>query len=764
MYVGETRDLLYYAQLTPTDGGGVALETDGECVTVDGTRVTAVSVGEATVTARTADGSATIKIKTEYRAANGVYLTTDGDTVQTVKAGEKPAPVAFSAALDGYADPDAKIVWTVNGEKRGEGVAFELAPATYGEYEVAASCDGLSRSETVRIYRETDARAYFDGELVQNGDFSSVRFYAVESIDSRNPRSVFEWTVNGTVESRSQIFDFTPRTAGSYEIAVKVNGNVRRFENGERVTVTATGERAPSVWTVDFDDCGGTFIRWRDGMTARSVAITDPNGARSVYELTDARYTERFSGGEFDATGLIDVCADTVGTYRLRITADGRGDEFEFAQYDKTAEPYLNNKVLCRNSFISSAAQADEWVRELYACGVKRADCYVARDAENIEQAVIASAQSLGLTVETATDGAVLSVVFFDYVNAPVAATQAAAVTQIYSVLPHIEYDSSRRRSSTFVLPSDRIKKTVSVENSEQLIAAVLGGLRPVSESGSAARAIYERARRVLLGIIGVDYSSAQKVHAIYDWLQWSTTHAPDAAEGYSARYLEGLFGGSDIEPTGALDSLGMSKAFALMCRMEGIECGIERGENGYYNKVVLNGVPYIVDVYGGESEGVISPRHVELCSHAGLLLANDGALFDDGELYYIKKGVRDGIYFDWYIDAEERDSYDVCKAAVFSAFSAQPRGSVTITGVNGITIFEHSTLGAEFMLGGAITDDTVTSVSQLLRRAAVEYYTESIDKNVPDSFVNGIRVYREQNVLHIIVNVPVNAGGVEGV
>lgn len=770
MYVGETRDIAYYAQLTPSYGAVVELEIDGECVEAYGTRVTAVAAGEATVTARTATDSATIKIKAEYRAANGVYLTTDGKTVQNVKAGDTPEPVAFTAATDDYADPDAQYVWTVNGSKVGEGRGFEFAPEAYGEYAVTVSCNGVARTETVRIYRETDARAYYDGALNQDGDFSAVRFFAVESADSRNPRSVFEWTVNGEVASRSQIFDFTPTAAGEYEIAVAVNGAARRFEGGDSVLVTATGVRAPDVFEVAFDDCDGVFVRWRDGMTARSVSVTDPSGVRRVYELTDARYAERFAGGEFDATGLIEVCADNAGVYKLRITADGRGDEFEFMQYDRTAEPYLTENVLCRNSFIPDAAQAEEWVRELYACGITRAECYVARGVENIEQAIIAAAQALGLTAETQTNGAVVSVAFGDYTNAPAVATPAPAITQIYSVLPHIEYDAAHRRNAAYVLPIDRIKKSVSVDNSEQLLCVALGGRRPAPESGSAAGRIYGVARRVLLSIIGADYAPSQKAHAIYDWLQWSTKKTNAAAADGSARYLEGLFGdgkpedGDGIAPTGALDSLGMSKAFALLCRMEGIECDIERDADGYYNTVALDGITYVANVYGGESSGVVSTRRVELTSHAGIMLPYDGAIFDDGELYYLQKGFYDGEYYDYYIDAAERDDYETCRAAVFAAFSERARGGVTVPSVDGITTFEHGTLGAEFMLGGVVTDATVSGVSAMLRRAAVEYYEVFINKNVPDAVVDGIRVYREGNVLHITVTVPAGSGKIEGV
>ena len=100
----------------------------------------------------------------------------------------------------------------------------------------------------------------------------------------------------------------------------------------------------------------------------------------------------------------------------------------------------------------------------------------------------------------------------------------------------------------------------------------------------------------------------------------------------------------------------------------------------------------------------------------------------------------------------------------MFDAFSERALGGVTVPSVDGITTFEHGTLGAEFMLGGVVTDATVSGVSALLRRAAVEYYAEFINKNVPDAVVNGIRVYREGNVLHITVTVPAGSGKIEGV
>ena len=460
------------------------------------------------------------------------------------------------------------------------------------------------------------------------------------------------------------------------------------------------------------------------------------------------------------------MCAENAGVYEIRVTAEDRGEAFEFEQYPIAAQPYLNERILCYNSFISSDEELRSWLTELCAAGMRQATGYIGRGVENTEKAVKDAAEALGVEVVTSTDGDIITVTLSARVGMPEISEPAPTVTQLYTLLPHIEYDAAKRRSASYVLALDRIKSSVAVETTDQLLWVALNGFRPSPKQGSAAAAVYERMRRVLISIMGASYTDEQKAHAVYDWLQYATTHVSAIKDNGSASYPEGLFGGGDIEPSCALNSLGMSKTYALMCRMEGLNCIIARDGDEYYNKVEFDGVWYIVDAYGGETAGALSPEgsaaqiHAELRSHAGLFIATGGELFDDGKLYYLQKSVFGGEYFDYYIDRRELANDDTYKAAIAAAFSTQSRGSVTIAGANGITIFEHGTLGAEFLLDYGMSESDVQTAISHLRVAVTEYYRKHINKDVTsDELDRRIRLYLSGSVLHISITIPVASG-----
>lgn len=747
LYVGESRDLMPYLVFSPATAVDVPIfEADGDSVTVSGSVVTAVSEGRSVVTATLGQSRARFVLDVSYRAANNLAISAVGETVQTVKDG-KPRSVAFSAALDAYADPAAEIVWTVNGKKSGVGATFEFAPPGYGEYEVEAQACGLSDVRTVRVYRESEAYAYFSGELEQSRSFSPLRFFVEENVDTRNPRSAVEWRVNGVPASTARVFLFTPERAGEYEISASVNGVTAAFESGDSVTVTARGERAPDVTEIEIT-ADGVFIRWADDKNVRALEITAPDGTRRVYEFSDARYESRFRAGRFDATELIEPCSNDPGTYTVRLTADGRGEPYEFMQYGAQAARYISETVLCGNCFISDEERAHDYITELYLCGRTVGECYVARGVDGAERAMKDAAAAIGAEIELSANDGVISV-WLSYKAAEPTAGEHVTVGELYSVLPHIEYDERARRADSYVFALDRASKTATVTTGDQLLFVAAKGIKPSPVRGSDAAAVYDRAKRVLRSIIGASYTDAQKVHAIYDWLQWNTAHA--AADDGNCGYLERVFGGAMYSPSGVTDSLGTAKAVLLMCAVEGIECSIERDEVGYYAVVTLGGVPYVADAYGGEETGVSGIG--ERASHAGLFLPSSRGVFDAGELYYLQKGIRDGVYYDYYIDASECDDYAHIKAAVYGAFSTQSRKEFDVIGVNSITTMINNSLGAEFALGAGVDAD---ATGKLLRKAAGEYLKEIFGKTATDAELSSaVRFYAPHGVAHVIVHIP---------
>lgn len=754
--VGESRDVLPYIIFEPAVGGGkVELSADGDCVNVVGTRVYALKSGEAVVTA---NGTAKLKINIAYRESNAIELAVDGATVQNIGDGSaKPQAVKFTAALPEYADPNTEIVYEVNGKRAATGATFEFEPTGCGLFAVTARAGKGCASCDVYVYRQTESAAKYSGKLVQAGDFSPVTFTVYENIWAHNPRSFVQWKVNGDVKGSGGTFVFTPRFAGEYKITYDINGVRGAFVGGGAVTVTAAGDRAPSVSEIAIGE--KVKIKWSDGEHISSVSITSPDGSRDVYNRFDSRYAHRFSRGEFDATGLIAVCAAEPSVYTVWLTADGRGEPYEFRQYPLSAAEYIGNKVFCFDSLITDCEKARSFVTDMYVCGRTEAKAYVAHgyDTERAAAAIAEAANMLGISLQSVkSDGQTLSVELGEYDNAPVRNGTSRSV-RVSAFLPHVEYDSAARRDQrSYVFALDRVSAEVSVENTEQLLWAALCGVKPVPVAGSKAAEVYARCKSALISIIGADYSEFRKVHAIYDFLQWVTLRADGNAEGAasSADYLDGVFlSPADERRTyGAVSSMGAAKAFLLMCKTEGIDCELAVRDDGeYYNRVVIDGMIYNVDVYGGKK--ILSPGGTvarEMCSHKGLFVTdealgaeNDEPASDAGKSYYTQKQTGGGICFDMYFDGSETESE--IYSAVSVILGAAPRGNVTVYNIYGHEDIPVTAWGIELAAKG---DNTVSEITS----AIVEYCKKTFGNMFSESAVT---VYSESEIRHITIIVP---------
>ncbi len=759
--VGDERDILPYAVFSPatTDNKKLQLSTDGDCVTIDGTTLKAVKPGTARVTARSAGGSAVLTVSVEYRAAHNLSVSHTGNTVQTSENG-KFDKVVFTALSDDYIDPETVIEWSVNGERRAVGHVFEFTPDGYGEFCIVAAIGDLSAERTVSVYKKIKAVGKAVGELEQFRNYSPVCFTVSEVVDPMNPRSVYEWRVNGNVTSRSARYEFIPRAVGEYEVELYVNGIKRDINGKQSVKIVSVGDRAPEC-RVEFDSYG-TFVVWDDRAAARSVAVKSPSGGTVVYSRSDVRHSYRFSDGTFDANGIISVCAADPDSYEITVTADSVGETFEFVQYPSSAAQYIAQTILCENSFITSAEDCAKFVAELYACGRTSARAYLAREitnsADKVEQTLSSARAVLAVLSVSATvsvSGEYMDIRFEPYKNAPTVSVESR-VRQMPTPLPHIATADRRPDSYTFAI--ERAKRSVEAENTEQLLIAVMNGVRPIVKENSAAEKAYKLCKNVLAGATGIiskDHTDAEKVHAIHDWLQF-VTRRETAGGGTSADFLEGVFGGN-VVAGGAVSSLGMSKAFALMCGMEGIPCKIavrygQDGPNAYYwNKVELDGLWYNVDAYGGEVAPV--GKNAEYLSHSRLLLSDaameelglvsDASMpeaFDDGGAEIIRKRIQGGVYYDVYIDKEEARDYDQVKAVVFEAFSEQSENVFTLRTPQGTTTYSIDAYGVEIVLGFELDEEEVQAVTANVRRAAAEYYEKVLGHDLDLSSV-GVQI-----------------------
>ena len=146
---------------------------------------------------------------------------------------------------------------------------------------------------------------------------------------------------------------------------------------------------------------------------------------------------------------------------------------------------------------------------------------------------------------------------------------------------------------------------TRDVYNSEELWYALEKGYLPTfPRAGTKAELFFERAKMILRDIITEDMNDYDKILAIYDYLvdsiayDYAAADEPTKTNAYSnvCYYLEGVF------ERGLAVCDGKSKAFVLLCAIEGIECLRDTGDSkaggvGHaWNYVKLDGVWYLVD------------------------------------------------------------------------------------------------------------------------------------------------------------------------
>lgn len=149
---------------------------------------------------------------------------------------------------------------------------------------------------------------------------------------------------------------------------------------------------------------------------------------------------------------------------------------------------------------------------------------------------------------------------------------------------------------------SDNKLKAVNVETSEQLYWAVECGATPIFKNNSStAYRIYQKAKQVLNQIISDDMNDYEKALSIFDYISYNTVYDYNALSVqsyttvYKCYYLEGVF------DDGIAVCDGFSKAFSLMCNMEGIETvritGTAGTGNHAWNKIKIDGKWYVVDI-----------------------------------------------------------------------------------------------------------------------------------------------------------------------
>ena len=181
---------------------------------------------------------------------------------------------------------------------------------------------------------------------------------------------------------------------------------------------------------------------------------------------------------------------------------------------------------------------------------------------------------------------------------------------------PYYNMVNYERRSETYdKFASDSFYLATEVSTSEELFWAVGSHVKPIiTDTNSRAYLIYEEAKNVLREIVCDDMTDYEKVLSIFDYIMTTTTYDYNAYNNgahnpmqYACYYLEAVF----LSPNNVSVCDGYSKAFTLLCNMEGINAvrvvgtagGTTQGGHAW-NKVEIDNNWYVVDITWTEMEG----------------------------------------------------------------------------------------------------------------------------------------------------------------
>ncbi|MDE6758408.1 MAG: InlB B-repeat-containing protein, partial [Clostridia bacterium] len=243
---------------------------------------------------------------------------------------------------------------------------------------------------------------------------------------------------------------------------------------------------------------------------------------------------------------------------------------------------------------------------------------------------------------------------------------------------------SKGRNSDYDKFPIDFVENTYEVETSNQLFYVLSHGYRPLPKSGSKAEEVYDRYREIMRQICDDTMSDLEKARAIYEWIiikvQYDNAVAypqagslasdPNSTYLFDSFYLEGVLRGSAVCD-------GISKAYSVMCAIEGIDCVRVTGDDANggsghaWNKVRIRGNWYLSDAtWGnaamGDEKEILSYQYFlftdadrenkYIKQNYTYYVANTE--FDDQTYYSSRKIEIDSYTADFYIDSDEELSY----------------------------------------------------------------------------------------------------------
>lgn len=625
-----------------------------------------------TITATNGKGdTAELKVNVDYADVSTVKIGVENQ-YQLLQSGETPKSVDFSATLNDGTNPDTVFSWKFTNGAGEEVATASGKTASYlpspGEiYFATVTADG--KSATVGFCADKELLVYLDKYRVGTEEKIVVRArYFDNSTFGKKTAKAYVYDESGNLISTTTLE--TIRSNGMGEV---------------NDTIAAIGKEGTFTLKVDVDGVSRevNFVV-KDNVAANHIEVgVSGNLSQTTAELVT--FTATLSPAKADVESVKwyvnDKYYSTGKTFSFKPT--NRGEYKVTAEINKITKTktivYLSEHDeawyyashfhdyggYAQNRYITSKEELKNLILFVLENKIAEIKFYagyatpetVKKDVSDVRDCVEESGIIPGYSLETSGNEFTIKFRFFadeagliETVNSPEFDAPdgfSDAVQNTYSK-PH--YDNVKKDRNFYI---DGVKETMSVSTSNMLYKAVAWGYKPVFMGSQAdnLQQIYDNAKDALSYIVSDDMSEYEKVHAIYDYIIYNVRYDHDCANAqdayvsgnlslnekmkYYGYYLEGIFLDKFYKKDMHAVCDGKSKAFVLMCGIEGITAVRISGEassdgknfGGHaWNKVLLdlNGTGdkewYFVDTTWGD----VGDDSKEFLSHAYFLLSDD--------------------------------------------------------------------------------------------------------------------------------------------
>lgn len=624
-----------------------------------------------TITATNGKGdTAELKVNVDYADVSTVKIGVENQ-YQLLQSGETPKSVEFSATLNDGTNPATVFSWKITNGAGEEVATASGKTASYlpspGEiYFATVTADGKSATvgfyavEELLVYLEkyrvgTEEKIvvharYFDNSLLEKTAMAYVYDEGgslISTTELETIRSNGMGEVNDTIAAIGKEGNFTLKVVVG-GVSREVNFVVKDNVAANHIEVGVTGNLSQTTAeTVTF-----TATLSPAKADAESVKWYVNDKYYSTGKTFSFKPTSR---GEHKVTAEINKITKTKTIVYLSEHDEAWYYASHFHDYGGYAQNrYITSKEELKNLilFVLESKIAEIKFYAGYATPET-----VENDVSEVREYVEESGIIPGYSLKTSGNEFTIKFRFFadeagliPTVNSPEYDAPdgfADAVQNTYSK-PH--YDNVKKDRNFYI---DDVKETMSVSTSNMLYKAVAWGYKPVFMGAQAdnLQQIYDNAKDALSYIVSDEMSEYEKVHAIYDYIIYNVRYDHDCANAedayvsgnlslnekmkYYGYYLEGIFLDKFYKKDMHAVCDGKSKAFVLMCGIEGITAvrisgkASSDGQNfgGHaWNKVLLdlNGTGnkewYFVDTTWGD----VGDDSKEFLSHAYFLLSDD--------------------------------------------------------------------------------------------------------------------------------------------